>query len=270
MAKARAAKPRAVTAGLTPAPKKRAQSGPSLTLAEFIRDNLTRRDGINGGREGIYGYAEWIARAGERESEPLTKASNAMTNYAKSLSGYGTRAVSLAEKGLSDSGYAEYLNSLAKSERDEALAMAKSLHGSALAANMKGYAQYLDSAEAAGKSLYESTLKKLVSEKFTDEQSAYDRARELGLDGEHAYEAAKYATDEVVRELKLKVMSAISTKRLTAYQTKLYASSIGLGADDAEELAGYAYSLNETADINGASESFLEYLRELYEKQNKN
>ena len=241
-----------------------------LGLTDFIREQLTLRDGINGGRRGNMGYAEWIAKSGEHPSEARSLTGAAMTEYEMARTGYGRRAVSLAEAGLSDSGYAEYLEKMAKEERDGAVAMAKSLHGSALASGKRGYAEYLDAAREEGKSLYESTLKKLVSEKFTDERAAYDRARELGLDGERAYEAAQLATGEVVRELKIKVMSAISTKRLTAYQAKLYAASIGLGKDDAEQLASYAYSVNESADINGGSESFLEYLRELYEKQNQN
>lgn len=233
------------------------------TLEDFIKSYLSDKSKALGAK----GYAKWLSEYSVNPSvKKAQTVAQADTSYRTSLSGYGKNAEGLAASGLSDSGYAEYLNALSKSARDTELARAALTEGKSAARDMKDYQTYLDGIEDERSRLYEKAVKAIESDKLAAYGAAYDRALALGLDEESARRAATEASSAVKSALKQKLLTEISTKRMTSEATRAYALTVGLDEEVADELAEFAHKLNESTDTDGTTESYLNYLKNLLEK----
>ena len=234
------------------------------TLEDFIRDYLKDRSVALGAK----GYAKWISERGAaptvERAEALTKADSA---YRTSLSGYGKQAESLAGVGLQNSGYAKYLDTVAKKSRDGATRTAALNAGKSAAREMTAYEEYLDGIENERQKAYEKAVRSIQSDSLAAYGEAYERALTFGLDEESAKRAATEASGAVKSTLRQKLLSEIATKRLTSEATRAYALTVGLDEDVADELAEYAHRLNESVDSDGMSETYLNYLKNLLNKK---
>lgn len=234
------------------------------TLEDFIKDYLTDRAVSLGAK----GYAKWIS---EQERDPSVRRAEAVTqadtSYRTSLSGYGRSAEGLANAGLDKSGYARYLDSVAKSKRNAALSAASLTEQKDKAVGMKKYESYLDGIEDDRLESYEKAVRSIKSDNLAAYDAAYDRALEFGLDEKSAEKAAAEASGQVKAALRQKLLGEIATKRLTSEATRAYALTIGLDENVADELAEYAHKLNESVDSDGMTESYLDYLKKLLNKK---
>lgn len=230
------------------------------TLEDYVKEELKARSKSLGAT----GYSEWITRHGASPVIPYAEKASGIVRDAASSKKSAARALS----GLGSSGYADYISDSSKRDTSAMLNEAKRQYGDSVASGIKSYRDYLAGYAEDYQKLYNSTVKTLRSERITDPERAYARAVELGLSGTDARRAADETSAEVKDGLRADVMSAIVTKRLTQNQTRLYAVALGLSADAAEELAKYAYELNEA--VGDGSGTYLDYLRELEKKQKNN
>ena len=231
------------------------------TLEDYVKEELRERAKALGAT----GYSEWITRHGASPVIPYAEKASSIVRDAASSKKSTAKTLS----GLSSSGYADYISDTSRRETNAMLNEAKpgsavSYHHS-VASGIKNYKDYLTGYAEDYQKLYNSTVKTLRNEKITDPERAYARAVELGLSGSDARRAADETSAEVNDSLRADVMSAIVKKRLTQNQTRLYAIALGLSKDAAEELAKYAYELNEA--VGDGSGGYLDYLRELEKKQ---
>ena len=228
------------------------------TLEDYVKEELKARSKALGAT----GYSEWITRHGAAPVIPYAEKASGIVRDAASSKKSTAKSLS----GLTSSGYADYISDSSKRNTSAKLSEAKRQYGDSVASGIKSYRDYLAGYAEDYQKLYNSTVKTLRSEKITDPERAYARAVELGLSGTDARRAADETSAEVKDGLRADVMTAIVTKRLTQNQTRLYAVALGLSADAAEELAKYAYELNEAVGESG----YLDYLRELEKKQKNN
>lgn len=234
------------------------------TLEDFIKDYLADRSAALG----AVGYAKWISEQSSRPKASRAAAlTRADTSYRTSLSGYGRSAEALANAGLNKSGYAEYLNSVAKGERTTAIGNADLAKHKSEAEDMKKYESYLDGVENDRLERYEKALRSIQSDSLAAYGAAYERALSFGLDEESAKKAATEASGAVKSTLRQKLLSEIATKRMTSEATRAYALTLGLDEEVADELAEYAHKLNESVDSDGMTESYLDYLKKLLNKK---
>lgn len=234
------------------------------TLEDFIKDYLTDRSKALGAK----GYAKWISEYTKSPTADRAEAvSLADTSYKTSLSGYGKGAERLANIGLAGSGYAKYLDTVAKERQKSALGSAALAEEKSVARGMKDYEDYLDGVESERLKLYEKAVRSIQSDNLATYGAAYERALTFGLDEESAKRAATEASNGVKATLKQKLLTEIATKRLTSEATRAYALTIGLDQEVADELAEYAHKLNESVESGETTESYLEYLKNLLNKK---
>ena len=174
------------------------------TLEDFIKDYLTDRSKALGAK----GYAKWIS---EYTKSPTADRAEAValadTSYKTSLSQYGKSAERLANSGLTGSGYAEYLNALAKERQKSALNDAALAEKKSLAKGMKDYEEYLDGLESERLKRYEKAVRSIQSDNLATYDAAYERALTFGLDEESAERAASEASKAVKATLKRKLLT---------------------------------------------------------------
>ncbi len=233
-------------------------------LEDFIKDYLADRSAALGAK----GYAKWISEYAKDPSIERAEAiARADTSYKTALSGYGKSAERLAERGLANSGYAEYLNALAKQRQNNAITDATLAKEKNKAKVTKEYESYLDGIEDDRLKRYEKAVRSIQSDNLAAYGAAYERALSFGLDEESASRAATEASKVVKATLKQKLLSEIATKRLTSAATRAYALTLGLDQEAADELAEYAHRLNESVKSDETTESYLEYLKNLLNKK---
>ncbi len=173
------------------------------------------------------------------------------STYARSKAGYGTRASSLLAKGLSDSGYGDYLEAEAYAQKQRSIdsaARAKEKRDSA------GYAAYLEKAESESDAAYTSMTKgldsafaKLLSEKITDKEAAVTFLTTLGVDEENARLLAE-KNDIIIhstQERRNAVLSFALKNELRFERAYSYALANGLSKDDAKEIASISQSARD-------------------------
>lgn len=130
--------------------------------------------------------------------------------YARALAGYGSQAAALAARGLTDSGYARYLDRLAYEGRQKSIDAAAATRQSAAAERQSQYAAWLSKlaqaqqkAQAAAPTQEEqaaaaeqkriNVLGKLIAADLTDPAAAVPYAMVLGLDEDTARQTAEMA-----------------------------------------------------------------------------
>ena len=226
------------------------------TLEDYLKDSLSKR----AQSLGATGYSAWITQHGVAPTSSYAKKSEEI--YRKEGEAKKSRGTALGT--LASSGYADYISDAAKRDATAKKQGAMASYDAEIAAGIKGYEQHLDDYSEKYKKLYESVEKTLRSEKITSSERALERALELGISSADAKRIADKISAEVTEKVRGEVMTTIVEKRLTQNQARLYAIGLGLSEDIAEELAKYAYELNEEVKSSG----YLDYLREL-EKQQK-
>lgn len=124
--------------------------------------------------------------------------SRADTALAEAKSTYGKRAASLLSRGLSASGYGDYIDGAAYAAHAKEVSEAQKAHAERQKESQSSYAAYLEKASAEAEAAYEeekstlsSAFSKLLSAKIIDEESAAAFLVGLGIDEDNARELAK-------------------------------------------------------------------------------
>ena len=180
-------------------------------LESFIENYLKNKK--------ISDYEGWLALYGEdAESAFREKRAEADNTYEKTRAEHGVRAASLYEKGLSGSGYSDYLTHVAYAQRGATLDEACRKRTATEESNRRGYLSYLDGIAKAEAETAEVKRKEeeaiftdLLSKKILDEGSAITyltsrgveatRAEELAKESLHIHYGSKSYIAEVITEM---------------------------------------------------------------------
>lgn len=197
--------------------------------------------------------------------------------YARAKAGYGARASSLLSKGLSGSGYGDYLDGVAYAERGRAKEEAAQRTEKESRA---GYAAYLDGLEKEAQSAAEekqnatlSAFRQLLDRKIVDKDAAFSYLTTLGVDEETARVLAE--RNDTILHASSERRSAILNYALQ-YQFRFeraysYALANGLSEAEAKEIASISQASRDALFGNEQTYKFdiSKYEQFLYQNQKK-
>lgn len=174
------------------------------------------------------------------KSELKDSLARADTALAEAKSTYGARAASLLSRGLSASGYGDYLDGAAFAAHAKSVNAANTAYTKRKKESEASYADYLEKANAEASAAYEkekSTLSaafsKLLSAKIVDEDSAAAFLIGLGIDEENAKELAK-KNAEVQKGSNARRNSVLSyALSHNMYYSRAYAYALANGLSEA-------------------------------------
>ncbi len=231
------------------------------TIEEFVENYIENKKKAGSAEN----YKEWVLTNGINSSKTYADTVRDITlDYNRAKSEYGTRAEKLGELGLSASGYSDYLSGKAYSEMQKRKQSAKESYAENEMKNLSGYSKYLSEKKSEAKKLYDNVVSEITASKIIDYDKAYEYAISAGLDDESAAIAAKSASDTAYKNLRNEVLNTIIARNFEESQAREYALAMGLGEYEADELAEYAFKINQAAYY---SSDYLEYLEN--KKNNK-
>lgn len=161
------------------------------TLQSYVQSYLKNRK--------ISDYETWLATYGRDAEREYGEAKRDADNlYATSRAEYGQRASTLAARGLTGSGYSDYLNTVAIAERTRARDKALVAKKKTELENQKGYVAYLNGnpafgGDGAGLEGQNAALNDLIKREITDKSVAITYLTTQGFDRETAGEIADKA-----------------------------------------------------------------------------
>ena len=177
-------------------------------------------------------YARYLATEGALSPKGEKELSHATVRAATDRAEYGRRGASLAEGGLLQSGYAEYLE-------NAALARHRETRDSLAREGIVSDSGSVTVGASGTDSLRRTVLSALRSAGFTEVESAKEYAKLLGLSDEDANAVAEAAVNSVRnsqsrRDAFIKACVSMDFR----YQQSLgYAYALGFSQEEAEELA---------------------------------
>lgn len=231
----------------------------STGIIDFVKDYINNKR-ITSSHES---YESWLRENGiDSQSIYDATVKDAKTDYEKAKAEYGSIAESLAETGLSKSGYSDYVNSKAYSEYQKRKQGALSDYTQNEAHNKSSYASYLDKLSKEKDTLYKNTEKEIIDKNILDFNDAYDYAIGLGIDVDDASKIAKRSTDYTRNQLKTEIGKLVISSKLSKSEARAYALFRGLSEKEADEISDFA---SEYSDYftRPTGTSYLEYLKEM-------
>ena len=204
------------------------------SLKDFVEKHLANKK--------IEDYEGWLSLYGKDAKADYAEAlSSVERTYARGQATYGAKAAALQDKGLTGSGYGEYLSGKAYEQyakgRENALVRRQETE----ADNRARYAVYRtereEDARDEGQALFQKALSSLFSSKIVDEKSGAAYLAAFGITGETANEMAKL--NQSVKsgsEYRGEVFEFCLENYYDRDQTIAYATGLGLSAEEAEAL----------------------------------
>ncbi len=218
------------------------------TLKKFVDTYLANKK--------IEDYEGWVSVHGKDAEGDYQKAiAAADRGYAADLATYGSRADRLLSRGLTGSGYSDYLSGKAMESYAAARGNALTAKKAAEKENREGYARYLANAEAQNakeakeaKDIYKNAVTSLFSHEFADEETAVAYLTAFGIDEKTARGLAKVRPLPTVKGEagQAEVLGYCISYYLTPEQAYLYARGCGLSEENARAVAEAAKALVPT------------------------
>ena len=162
----------------------------AITKEEYTKEYLKKKK--------LPSYEEYVKETqAAAKSELRQDISRADTALAEAKSTYGARASSLLSRGLSYSGYGDYLEGAAYAARTKSVNEAKKAYNEKERASQASYADYLEELSKEAETAYENetqtlsgAFSQLLSANIVDEDSAVAFLMGLGVSEETACEDA--------------------------------------------------------------------------------
>ena len=233
----------------------------SPTLEDFVKTYIQNK-AKSSSKES---YSDWLISNGINSEKIYSDSIRDITgDYERAKSGYGSLGESLAELGLTASGYSDYLAANAYSTMQKRKMGAKNKYAENEAENRSGYSNYLREISDAASKAYKSVVTAISNEGIMDYEKAYNYAVGAGLSEDDAKLAAKTASDIVRKSIRQSIIKAIVSKGFNKKQAKDYSLALGLSEAEAEELGKYAAEINEYEHFDS---EYLEYLKNKAESE---
>ena len=211
-------------------------------LSTVPAGNTGPADGLSKRLEGktrALTYGEWLKKNGAGTAAEVPAAG---TRRAKNAPGYGAAAETLADRGLSRTGYADYLREQNEAAYRDAIRGAKERNAAERENGRKGYLAYLKDWENAQDELMRSTLSSLAESKVPGIAEAYASALASGLTDDRANLVSRVAPvlgKYGARRLRQGISGILTVSLasgLSGAEAELLARAFGIKSADAKEL----------------------------------
>jgi hypothetical protein len=213
--------------------------------------------------------ADILLTAKGSEKDAMAKAGASML---KGSTNAGRTAEMLAAKGLSESGYEDYVRSRVKLNAEKAVSSATESRLLSESRARGGYEEYISEYDKLQTKLGESVIKQLSTEPKPDRDAMYDFALSAGLGDERARMVAERAYEKAAANAIARVTAIAKENNLTAYRARLYALSEGLDEDAAEQVYNAVFTLKldpQKHFENYTAEDYVEYIKRKVDAEKK-
>ncbi len=217
-----------------------------MTLQDFVKTVLKNRELEDTHITDFDSYKEVLGLSPERDYTDTVR--DAIARYERIRTGYGETGEALAQRNLTDSGYAESLLRGAEGELVADTNAAKAELQKENEALKAGYIEYLTEGTEEDNALFLSVVKKLSAISGVTRQAAYDYAIVNGLPHEKAEAAAELADGLWKNERRKTTLDEITRFGLRYAAAKNYAKAAGFTEGEAEEIAHAAESIWQDAN----------------------
>ena len=197
-------------------------------------------------------YKDYAAAAhAENQAKLQASIKAADTDYAKAKATYGTRASFLLGKGLSESGYSDYLQNAAYAARANKLSEAEKSYADAENKSQSAYAAFLQEARKEAENAYNkeqsntaSAFSKLLAQSVADKEIAKSYLVSMGVDSDTAETLAAQSIDIYKNSFSRRnaVLNTVIGERMEYERAYRYALANGLSERLAREIAALAES----------------------------
>lgn len=203
------------------------------TIEEFLRNYL--KDAPEYGAKTYDEYAKEVGA--DYEGEYARSLRDAMTKKRRSAPSYGTTGQSLVSKGLSGTGYADFLTDKAMAVYAKDVESAEGSLATGRSGLLRGYRDYLESYSNDRAALRARVQKQLIDNEVYDKNSSYLYGIDAGLSPEEATAVSGTVYSAVRGRLRRQIIDRVTALELDAEGARLYALSMGLTAEDAKSIA---------------------------------
>lgn len=227
----------------------------TASLEELVESYLKDKESY----QGADSYETYVKLKGKNPERAYFEGVSRLTSQRRrSGAGYGQRAESLANLGLSQSGYAKHLENLATRQYQEGVSSLESDFREENDALKSGYLKYLGEYLQKQNKLVADVTDRITRYGYIDPNLAYQYALSSGLSENNAKLASNSGTAAARRSLLKKVLKEISEMGLSADSARAYAKSLGLTDTDADKASEYAEKF--LTDYTDVPDSLLGYL----------
>lgn len=192
------------------------------------------------GKNRSLSYAEWLKQVGAEENRIALE--TAGTNRAKGSPDYGAAAETITDRGLSRTGYADYLREKNEKAYRTVVDANRVSNQAREAGNRRGYLAYLQNWESDQDALMEKTLSHLAETRVTGSDAAYADALAAGLTENRAKIVSRVAPTvsrygmRRLREGIAGILAVSVSAGLSGVEAELLARACGVSSADAKKL----------------------------------
>ena len=206
-------------------------------------------------------FDEYKRRTGVKDATSYANAVEALYASAKrDLSSYGINNREISNKGLQNSGYASFIDSLAKNKLDKGLASIKDSYEKEEYNASLGYKSYLDRYSDKTNALKKSVISHLISNDVVDLNTAIAYGMSAGLSESDAKEVGKSAYEVTKQKVFNNVLQQTVSLGLDKEGARKLAIKMGVSEADAR---GFAEQIGEMLEYYGnISDEYLEFLEQ--------
>lgn len=176
----------------------------------------------------------------------------------KNGSSYGRNNRMLNSKGLTDSGYADYIDLIADKSFTLGKDALESSYSKAEAENLGSYATYLEKYREKQTNLKDSVLSHLIDNEIADLSTAIAYGINSGLSFDDAKSMGQSAYEVIKNKVTNEILKQATSLGLDEEGAKMLAVKMGMTSSDAEAIA------KEVADLmkyyNSISSDYLDFL----------
>lgn len=233
-----------------------------LASLQSFFDTYIKNQSISNGTADYQAYiAEQSAKIDDTYNDALERL---YSDSVRSRSTYGTTAQALSNMGLTNSGYAKFIDSQSKSMlkagKDDIISK-ESDKRSELGASYKDYIKdYVNNRNK----LTASITDKLINNGILDYNSAYSYAVSAGLSDKEAKVASQNAYNALRQNVITSIVTKLTDMHLTTDMATTLAKSYGLNAADVERVRNYALFIE--GKKTEVSDEFLKELEDMSDR----
>lgn len=177
----------------------------ATSLKSYLEDHLSS---LSSSVPGAKSFTEYVKQINPTYRKKYSSGFNqAALGYKKGLSGYGSNAELLSDRGI-NGGYAERLNDISLGNFNSAIKKLGEERNEDKGSLIKGYEDYISGLEQDRESLKERIQDKLLKEEIINPKALYSYGVGAGLSENEANEIA----ENVYNALRLKVMGDILSR----------------------------------------------------------
>lgn len=229
----------------------------AVTLEDLVKKYLDKIPKINEPRT-LDDYKHQNGIDNERSYSDAV--GSLLASSKQKLSTFGANERKLSNKGLQNSGFASYIDSLAKNSFSSGLDKLGKKYAKDEAAIRSSYASYLDSYNDKKASIKKSVMSHLIDNGVTDKNTALAYGISAGLSADEANEISESVYSVTRKKVFDRVLEQTLSLGLDKEGAKMLALKMGISEGDADEFA------SEIDDIikyhRDISKEYLEFLEQ--------